>query len=50
MHRLDGPEELTVPFEEKEMDEVVMSMPTDRALGQMASMLCSLIDAGLLFL
>jgi mannosylglycoprotein endo-beta-mannosidase len=31
--RVDGLDELTVPFQEKEMDEVVNEMPIDRALG-----------------
>jgi hypothetical protein len=30
---VDGLDELTMPFLEKEIDEVVMAMPSDRALG-----------------
>jgi mannosylglycoprotein endo-beta-mannosidase len=38
LNRVQGLDELTVPFEEKEMDDVIMSMPNDRSPGQMVSM------------
>jgi hypothetical protein len=33
LSRVDGLDDLTIPFEEKEMDEVIMAMPVDKAPG-----------------
>jgi hypothetical protein len=32
LSRVEGLDELTVPFDKKEMDEVIKKMPTDRSL------------------